>query len=276
MALILWYGPQNALVKATDSGGCSATDRIRLTDIYYGTFAQCGLGQLARGTFGSGQRAGWVVNQSTLSRQRGDVGKLVTEWEAGGTYATNPLPVGNFSLKPQELYPKIERNGFFAGILPRTVNGVYNARDSAIKYTGESYDSVDIGNYAVGMKPTGVDSHGNNIWPTPTTDQATQLALGSKLLEKITRGEETYYLVGWRYTYEVYSYTPPTLDSGGEPGTPGGPLASELPTDTAWLRLADDLDSAGVAGSMYKLNVTWLGGPVVGGVGFWDPDIYSK
>ncbi len=265
MALKLWYGPTNALVLASDTGGCSATDRIRATDISYGTYAWCAFNQLARGTFGSGGRTGWVVNQSTLSRQRGGVGKLVTEWEAGGSYATNPLPVGNFSLKPQELYPKIERAGCFAGITAMTCNIVYNAL-----YTATTASGSMLGGEA-SLTTNIVD--GSNGYTAGTAP--VQLALAQLLLAKLLRGEETFYLAGWRYTYEVYSYSSPSVSRGGVPATPGGPLAGHLPSGVSWLRLADDLDPAGVAGSMYKLNVTFLGGPVVGGIGFWDTDVYT-
>jgi hypothetical protein len=109
---------------------------------------------------------------------------------------------------------------------------------------------------------------------TDNITDSTQLAMAQNLVAKWLKGEETFYLAGWRYTYEVFSYTAPTINRGGVPGTPGGPLASHLPSGVSWLRLADDLDPSGVAGSAYKLTVTWLGGPIYGGVGYWDSDVY--
>lgn len=252
--LLQWRGPTNALVMAGNSPKLGYTDRVRATDIYMGRQSVCAANMLARGTFGSGFRAGWVVNQCTVDTQRGDIGTLTIEWEAGGASATQPLPIGNFSLKPQELYPKLERASIFAGMTLSTLNICKNAIDSATDSTG---------------KPIGGDQYLTNNITDPT-----QLALAQNLCAKWVKGEETYYLAGWRYTYEVYSYTAPTVNRGGIPGTPGGPLAGNLPANVSWLRLADDLDPAGVPGSMYKLNITWLGGPIYNGTGYWDTDIY--
>lgn len=258
MALLIWKGPTNALVYAPDSGGWVGTDRIRATDIYYGSYSYCESNLLSRGTFGSGGRAGWVVNQCTLSRQRGQIGKLVIEWEAGGSYATNPLPVGTPTLKPQELYPKIERNSYFQG-----TSGVSGAPTTPIAYT-----TIQLAYNAL-YAATQTGSAGANTQGLALTGD--QLLHYNKLLAKLLRGEETYYLAGWRYTYEVYSYTVPTVFRGAAVQTPGGPLASALPSGVSWLRLADDLDPAGVAGSMWKLTLTYLGGPN----GHWDTDIYN-
>ena len=258
MALLIWKGPTNALVATPDSGGCVATDRIRATDIWMGTYAQCSANQLARGTFGSGSRTGWVVNQSTLSKQRGGIGKLVTEWEAGGAYATNPLPVGDFTLEPQELYPKIERAGLFQYPTPitfATLNVCKCAIDLATNASGTPLVS-------------------GSFLTTNITD-STQLAMAQNLVAKWLRGEETFYLAGWRYSYTWYSYTAPTLSKGGVIATPGGPLAGNLPTGVTWLQLADTTAPAGVNGSMYKNTRSYIGGPTLGGIGYWDTDVYT-
>jgi hypothetical protein len=115
MSLTIWKGPTNALVAAPDTGGLVASDRIRFTSNFWGTYSLCLANAVARGTFGAGAYAGYVVNQCTVTQQRGGIGRLVIEWEAGGSYAVNPLPVGSHSLAPQELYPKIERNSYFQG-----------------------------------------------------------------------------------------------------------------------------------------------------------------
>jgi len=254
MSLLAWRGPTNALILAPNSPKFQYTDRVRITDIYMGPQWLCVANMLARGTFGTGFRSGWVVNQCTTDTQRGTIGTLTIEWEAGGAYATQPLPIGNFSLKPQELYPKIERAACFSGITFKTLNIAHNAIDLATNSTGV---------------PLVTDT-----FLTDNISDPTQLSLAQNLVAKWQKGEETFYLAGWRYTYEVYSYTAPTVNRGGVPGTPGGPLSAVLPTGVSWLRLADDLDPAGVAGSMYKLNVCWLGGPVYSGTGYWDSDVY--
>lgn len=254
MSLVVWKGPTNGLVMSPDSPKLVYGDRVRATDIYMAPQSVCAANMLPRGTFGSGFRAGWVVNQCTVDTMRGMIGRLTIEWEAGGSGASQPLPVGSFSLKPQELYPKIERASCFNGITAATLNAVYCSISSATNASGSQIAT-------------------SSFLATNVTDP-TQLALAENLQSKLMAGEETFYLAGWRYTYEVYSYTAPTISRGGVPGTPGGPMAGDLPSNVAWLRLADDLDPAGVNGSMYKLTVSWLGGPIWGGTGYWDSDVY--
>jgi hypothetical protein len=265
MSLKVWKGPTNGLVTASDSPMFEYGDRVRATDKYKGLQSLCALNMVPRGAFGTGFRSGWVCNQSQCTNERGGIGTLTIQWEAGGAGAIQPLPVGGFSLKPQELYPKIERAGCFAGITGTTCNIVYNALYSATTSSG----SILGGEASL----TTNIADGVNGYTSGTA--ATQLALAQLLLAKLLRGEETFYLAGWRYTYEQFTYTAPTINRGGQPGTPGGPLAAVLPAGVSWLRLADDLDPAGVNGSMFKLNVTWLGGPVVDDVGFWDSDVYT-
>jgi hypothetical protein len=108
------------------------------------------------------------------------------------------------------------------------------------------------------------------VLPQDGGTPGTQSAFFYSLLGKLQKGEESYYLTGYRYSYEIFSYTEPTLTDGGIIGTPGGPV-SALPADMAWLRLADKLEPAGVNGSMYKQTINWLGGPN----GYWDSDLYA-
>jgi hypothetical protein len=258
MSLLVWRGPTNGVIMAPTSPKLQYTDRVRVTDIYMGVQSQCAANMLARGTFGTGFRSGYVVNQCTTDTQRGGIGTLTIEWEAGGSRATEPLPVGTPSLKPQELYPKIERNSYFAG-----TSGVSGAPTAPIAYT-----TIQLAyNALYNTQQTG-SSTAYNMGSSLSGDQLLHF---NKLLAKLLQGEETDYMAGWRYTYEAYSYTPPTPFRGAIVQTPGGPLAGTLPSGVSWLRLADDLDPAGVAGSMWKNTLTYLGGPN----GHWDTDIYN-
>ena len=255
--LVKWFGPTNAMVMAPNSPKLQLTDRSRETVIYVGKQSYLATQLVPRGAYGGGMYAGFVCNQCTLDTSRGDVGMLTIDWEAGGASATQPLPEGGFSLKPQELYPKIERANCFQYPTPitfKTLNICHCALEMATNSGGTPIVS--------------------DTFLTDNITDSTQLAMAQNLVAKWLKGEETFYLAGWRYTYEVFSYTAPTINRGGVPGTPGGPLASHLPSGVSWLRLADDLDPSGVAGSAYKLTVTWLGGPIYGGVGYWDSDVY--
>jgi hypothetical protein len=256
MSLTIWKGPSNALVYQPNAPRLVYADRVKSTDIYKGPQILCAESMLARGTFGTGARAGWVVNQCTCDTVRGAIGVLTIEWEAGGSGADQPLPVGEFSLRPQEIYPKVERNSFFSGITPDTISAVYNCL-YAYNKTEANSTSQTINRLVTGPQDGG----------TP----GTQTNFANELLGKLQKGEESYYLAAYRYSYEEFSYTQPSLTNGGIIGTPGGPLAGTLPSGLSWLRLADEEDPGGVNGSMYKLTVNWLGGPD----GYWDTDLYA-
>jgi hypothetical protein len=254
MSLVIWKGPTNALVLQPNSPRLVYGDRVKAVDIYKGQQSLCAASMLARGTFGSGFRAGWVVNQCTCDSSHGDVGTLTIEWEAGGSEADQPLPVGDFFLEPQEIYPKVERNNFFSGITADTVSAVYNCLYAFDKTGANSANGV------ISDRVTNAQDGG-----TP----GTQTAFAFELLHKLQNGEESYYIAGYRYSFSTYSYTQPTLSNGGIIGTPGGPIT--LPAGVSWLRLADKIEPAGVNGSMFKYTQNWIGGPS----GYWDSDLYS-
>jgi hypothetical protein len=275
MSLLIWKGPTNALAFAPTSPTLTYGDRVKAVDVYRGQQALCAASMLARGTFGTGFRTGYVVNQCTCTNERGSIGTLTIEWEAGGASAIQPLPVGDYILAPQEIYPKIERNTYFDGILPQIVRAAYCCLYQATNFDGSMINNDYVINTAAGLKVvTPATATAPAVYSTPTTDQATQISLANNLLLKLMRGEETFYIAGWRYTYWYYSYTIPTLSIGARIATPGGPLAGNLPSNTVWLRLADNCEPAGVNGSMYKVTSTFLGGPIYGGIGYWDPNLY--
>jgi hypothetical protein len=256
MGLVIWKGPTNALVYQPNAPRLVYGDRVKAVDIYKGPQSLCAESMLARGTFGTGLRAGWVVNQCTCDTSRGDIGTLTIEWEAGGSSADQPLPVGEFSLEPQEIYPKVERNPFFTGITADTVSAVYNCLYSFDRSGANSANTI------IQERVTNAQDGG-----TP----GTQTAFAFELLHKLQNGEESYYIAGYRYSFSTYSYTAPSLSPGGIIGTPGGPIAGDLPGSVQWLRLADKIEPAGVNGSMYKLTQNWIGGPS----GYWDSDLYA-
>lgn len=126
------------------------------------------------------------------------------------------------------------------------------------------------------------------------------LSLAKELVTKLRRGEDTYYLSGWRVYWSQYFNLPQPLNPGGyieDPvaegqlppyfwsadGTPDGdntlislaqqvnPIIYPPPTDLAgtisWLRQADTVEYQRV---WFKVVHSWLGGPN----GTWDNDIY--
>jgi len=267
MSLVVWKGPTNALVIQPNSPRLVYGDRVKAIDIYKGLQSLCSASMIARGTFGTGFRTGWVCNQSTVDTSRGDIGTLTIEWEAGGSLADQPLPTGDFSLEPQEIYPKIERNGFFTGICPDMIRAVYNCL-YANNQSGSGANADNILSNAVNTA-----NYSNYAINTANG----QLSVSRALLNKLANGEESYYVTGYRYSFDTYSYTEPALSKGGitgnaNHGTPGGPIGPNgLPNGIQWLRLADKISPAGVNGSMYKLTQNWIGGPE----GYWDTDLYA-
>lgn len=133
------------------------------------------------------------------------------------------------------------------------------------------------------------------------------LALSIELVTKLNRGEDTFYLAGWRVSWSQYCFLPPGprspvvgISPGGyledpvyqgalpsyfwsDNGTPSGnntliALANEVnptiypaPADGnitfSWMRQADHLTYQRV---WFKITRSWVGGPL----GTWDKDIY--
>ncbi len=228
MSLVVWKGPTNALVTANNSPRFEWGDRVKLTDTYHGPQAVCAASMLARGTYGTGSRAGFVVNQSTCTNSRGGIGELTIEWEAGGTGASSPLPTGNTSISPQELYPNVERNPYFqGGSVPILAVDAALARMSM--HGSTPYQQAQ----ALSQLNTRAASS------DPTT--AASGALGVALASLLKKGVETYYVSAFRYTWEWYSYSIPTLNVGGIIQSPNGNAAVAISSASpiSWLRLAD-------------------------------------
>lgn len=234
-------------LKATkESGRITFADRVTLVDIFEGQYADCVAGLLARGVFGVGARAGWVCTSSMAEQiERGGVSRLTINWEAGGVFATEPLPADDFSLQPQELYPRIERSPFFNGITQPTLALAYQTINGATNVARQA--ALDRLN---------------------TLADSTQKALGLALSSKLQKGEETFYLAYMRYIWISWSYTFPSLSIGGVISAPGGPLTGRFGSFSS-LRLADSVEPAGVNGSMFKIMRTWL----VAQSGYWDTDL---
>lgn len=246
MPLPIWKGFSGLIIQP-ESGKLSLSDRATFTDVYKGPAATCEGGVLRRGTFGSGDRAGWVVTSSISENEKGGIGKLTINWEAGGASASaGLLPLSEFDSQVVELYPKIERNAFFAGITRDTISAAYAAVLGATKAQRDAAYA-----YVSGLS------------------DPTQQNLGLKLISKLQMGEESWYLAGMRYMYIWYSFTAPALNMGGYVDSPAFATTFGI-ASYDWLRLADFVQAAGVNGSAFKVTSTWLGGPG----GYWDTDIY--
>ncbi len=259
MSLQIWAGNINALSYSSDSPQFVWGDRVRVTDKYHGPQPLCAASMLPRGAYGSGLRAGYVVNQCTCSTKRGGIGELTIEWEAGGTGASSPLPSGEVILTPQEFYPKVERNAYFS-------NGgnFLLAMDIAMAYASVHASTTIYQQNALAQLAARAASS------TPSIAASATLALA--LAEMLQKGEETYYQAGFRLVWTWFTYTLPTINVGGSIQSPVGiaPINPTFSAPISWLRLADSWEPAGVNGSMWKMTNIWLGGQA----GYWDTNLY--
>jgi len=267
---------ENAVLVPQWSGAdTQLADRITTTDVYRGLLQLCLNSTMLRGTYGSGERLGWVVTSSTVTRERKGIAILTIKWEVGGPWADHRfLPLDDFRSESVELYPKAERNSGLAAddvatnpnhrISHQTVALAYSARDASYRAWSSSgiYSNQTLGALN-NMDAWTSDPPSGSTW-------AEQKAWGLKLYRWLMRGHETYYEAGIKYSWIWYSFSFPTLSKGGiiEPFPIGGPMMGDA--SQSWLRLADVPEPAGVNGSVYKITSTWLGGPN----GHWDWEVY--
>lgn len=254
----IWTG-NTGLTRTSEAGGLVVGERTMLKDVYEGTYANCWAGLLARGTYGTGSRAGWVVTNCQIDPLRGAKGKLTISWEPGGYWASMPLPCDDFDIEIMELYPRIERNKLFND---KSCGG--SAPDITTAMLSLVYSAIHA------HTPEARQTQEQRVYNYPDRWQSD---MGIVLLDKLRKGEETFYLAGMKYTWWFFTYTVPALSRGGVIEFPFGPGAVPncLPQDYSWLRLCDVMKPVGVNGSMFKTVRTWMGGPA----GHWDSDIYT-
>lgn len=251
-----WTG-STGLTETPESGSLVIGERTMLKKVYEGTRLACYNGMLARGAFGTGTMAGWVVTSCETVPIRGARGKLTISWEPGGAQATMPLPCPDFDLDVAELYPRTERHRLFND---RSCGG--SAEDITLAMLALVYSSVHAPTQEARQAAAARVANYSDSW---------QSDMGLVLLDKLRKGEETFYMAGMKYTWWYFSYTLPVLSPGGFIETPAGPgsIPSSLPA-MSWLRLCDCAKPVGVNGSMFKVIGTWMGGPA----GHWDSDLY--
>src|SRR5579859_316849 len=188
----VWRGT-TALVFQVESGGLVLADRATSTDVYRGPYGTCIAGVLRRGVYGTGARLGWVVTSSKVESEKGGIGKLTINWEAGGPSGFSGfLPLPEFDSAVVELNPRVERNPFFSGITRDTIGLAWTAF-----YGATQVQRTTAWNAIEALTDT------------------TQKTLGEKLVQKFTNGNEVYYLAGMRFMWIYYSFTVPSLTLGG-------------------------------------------------------------
>jgi hypothetical protein len=185
---------------------------------------------------------------------------------------------------------------------------------SVVNYSAENAGSTDLitGPFLMGLitnaanmsTPQSQTGFYNLLNNYNVTDPAV-LELCLELITKLQRGEDTFYLSGWRVFWSQYNtypgspagssgdatglnpggYTEDPVTEGGLPsyfwsldGTPTGDNTFTVTSETvnpqyyengiSWLRQADTVEYSRV---WFKVIHSWIGGPL----GTWDVDIYS-
>jgi hypothetical protein len=269
MAGQLIWRPGQFLVKQYTGPSLKLADRVTNIDVWRGPIALCWSNALLRGTYGIGDRGGWVVTSSDVKWEKMSIGTLTINWEVGGPFApAYLLPLDDWREETVELYPKVERNKHMYGVSYPGNPGDVIAQDTvALCYQAvhgaTAQARADARTQVLGMASRSSAPPTGSAWG----DQADWAIV---LLSWLQAGHETYYLAGVKTTYIRHYFTQPMTTLGGFIQAPlWGPRAGDIML--SWLRLADALEPVGVNGSVYKVTSTWLGGPG----GHWDPVLYA-
>ena len=254
----IWKPSAPGLIEQAESGKITFAETATLTKVYKGKYADCFAGTLPRGTIGSsGITTGLIVQNCEVTPERGGAARLQIVWggfsDTGGGPGTI-VPADEFDLDPFELNPAVEKNPRFRDLYPEAPsldlrkfqNKIIQATQGS---TSDERDEFEADVYALMGSAEG--------------DQAIML------LKMLKRGVTSFYLAGFRYSWNSYSFSMPAVTPGGFRSAPGGPMAAAISAlNLSCLREADAL--GGAANGYYKLRRNWLCGPA----GHWDSFLY--
>lgn len=214
----------------------------RIYEGYYPTIVTNALnGLYNRGVISDG----YVIDHAKVTKSRGAKGRLEIDYQSIGGYL-NP---DEWNITSEDLAPRIERHPMFASLDAEDFTKVQTALDApdraALKAAKGDFKS--------------------------TSDPD----LANQLYEMMRKGQETYYLSAYRYSWSQYylsGFLPVPNVGGTTYIAPAGPAGFTLPYGYSWLRLADDAGQANWSplGGIEKITYNWLGAPD----GHWNPTIY--
>jgi hypothetical protein len=242
----LWKPGAFTITEAPDSRLTEYNERLTFTQQFDGTYNDCVANLLSRGTVGTptGTSGTWIVESSTVKRDRGQKGRLTIKWL--GAIIFPPQEAG---FEPENQQPPIARHPLFRALQPDDFRMVQRAYD-ALTAAGQN------SNRAAFAKSSNPD-------------------LCLKLYEKLANGNETYYLAGVRYSWtSFYAYgSQPPVNVGGYIEIPGGPFSSQAVGDgsISWLRESDQHRLLSGLLSIVAVTRHWLGAPD----SHWDEDLYA-
>lgn len=235
------YKNLDSLIEQKGSGSITS-DRNgrRITMIYRAKYSTCAAAVKTHGTLGSGSLTGYVLQESVVTHERGDIATLTDTWAAGGDDADDeitPLPADEVAVNPTNQNPELLTHPRYASLSGKQIALVETAMQGATEAMREgAYNAL--------------------------------FADAQEVVDKMRAGNRTYYLAALRYSWATHYYGIPIITRGGYAESPSGPLASYFVSDIDWLREADDLQ---YSNGIWRLTRNWLGGAD----GKWDRDIYG-
>ena len=231
-------GATGVLTEAPDSPVIKRGVRSTITRTWVGIYSVCEAVTWYKGDAGSGAESGYQVAEVTITKERGNAGKVVVVWESGGSGSGQPLPLDEIAVAPTNLQPRTARHPLYSSLSAADLQKV---EDAVLKQTSTERDAAYA---ALG-------------------------STGKQLVDKLRLGNESYYLASLRYSWATHSYSIPTTTRGGYvESISGTPLSGYFVSGISWLREADDLQ---YSNGIWRRTRSWLGAAD----GHWDSDLYA-
>lgn len=254
-----------------------------------------GRGSILEDSFGNNT----LVLANKLERRPGGMGELTVTAES----VSFDLPPDEFQVEPVEFNPPIFYHPRYKSVVTYNLDSSGNRVDAAL-YTG--FELIQfIRNATNNMQVEYLDHIEKYISATKVTD-ATVRSLATELLAKLRKGEDEFYMVGWKVMYTQTFWMAPFLNPGGYVEDPV--LSGELPyyfwsidrynpassplldniflglgpwvnpdlyppalgaSAFSWFRLADHLS---FQRTLFRKTKTWVAAPL----GVWDTELYPS
>ncbi len=233
---------ETALVRQANAPQWKFGDRITATDIYQASYATCLAGCPRKGALGTGEFAGLIVEEATVTPERGKA--TLTIVYSGLLADETQVPADEVEISQVEQQVPLARHPKFSGLPRETLDAI------------EAYLSLRSGE---------TSNFGWLFFDEAEPDgTGTLSAVRTKaLIEKRELGIETFMISLPRVTLTTHHIEEPTCDPGSYPEDPIIPVATPLGLE--WLRMADTLVWNG---TYWKRTSTWQSAHVV------DSDLY--
>lgn len=208
-------------------------EKIVAMRTFKGPFATCLTSMPTRGTKGTGAFAGMRVEESSLTKERGEIGLLQVKYAGAGSSQGQPLPPDEVSLQPEKIEKALKKHPRY-----KTVTESLNVDVRTLLETAQD-------------NPSHFPALERVIASTPEAN------LAYELYKKLQQGftHFPYYGPVLKQT-EYYWDTPTSISPGGFRQSPI--MEGILLPAVDWLREADSLSWNG---THFQLTRAWIGAP---------------